>query len=170
MTVIAPLSRAINIDALDPPGERMRLALGDGSTHPTTPSGWSLVARPKRKSLTEWVGVEPYRFACPVVLGSNQATSVEADAERLRRLERVPYVAAGDRRPATLRISTPTLPAVFWRLTWVLQSIEWGSVEYSGEVGWQRWRQEATLEFLEWVDVDLLVEESPAARAKARAS
>jgi hypothetical protein len=167
VVVTSLLRRKITITPVSPPGDSIAFGLGDGISTPTTTSNWEVTNRPKRKGLTDWVGQDPYRLPVAILIdGFLDDRSVEAEIEVLRRLERAPQYVDGDRRPAVCTIAGP-LPLT--QLRWVIEQVEWGNEIRSERTG-VRVRQAATIHFLEFTDVDLVMQDSPAKRAQRRAA
>lgn len=161
------LRRKITISPMTPPLDPIAFGLGEGKSDASTMSNWEIVARPKRKGLTDWTGQDPYRLGVPILIdGFVEDRSVEPEIEYLRRLERVPYdTVDGDRHPAVCRVAGP-LPLV--GLQWVIEQVEWGDEIRRASDG-VRVRQAAIVHFLEFVNAQLLVEESAAKRAQRNA-
>jgi len=110
--------------------------------------GWTLVDRPRRTSLTQWTGRQPYQMDVPVLFdGWRESESVEQDIRRLQ----IMSVGSDFNPPPTVKIDG-ALPV--GGATWVITSIDWGD-----EVFWAqtprgqyfRLRQDATVHLTEFV-------------------
>lgn len=141
----------------------LEILLGEAGSLTGGVGGWAKVGRPRRLSLTDWVGADGYEMSVPVVFdGLAEDRSVERPIARLERLGRRP---AGNDHPPILTLAGP-LPHT--ELAWVLQNVEWGASERR-EDG-QRIRQFATLVFWQHIDPDITIQrkKSPAKRAQDR--
>lgn len=88
--------------------------------------GWTLIARPKRKSLTQWDGIEPRRILVPIILGMTPAgdgladdTTCEPARDRLERMAQPP--AVGSQPP----IVTVTGAVPHASVAWVIEDFDW---------------------------------------------
>lgn len=150
----------IVITPVQPAGAGSRLYLGDGRAKPSGGGGWAVVSRPKRKGGTRWEGQDPYTMSIPCLLdGFREDRSIEADYEFLRRMYRVPTPQTGE--PAVVRISGP-VPLT--QLRWVIQNVSEGSAETRADG--QRTRQFLTVDLLEYVAMDVLIEKQATSPAK----
>jgi len=145
-------SDIIRITAIDPPGPAVQCRHGDGPSKPTGQNGWQFTARPRRDSMTEFMGFDPYTLVVPVIFGNGFDTSVNVDSpiEVLRGLGRN---LVGPRiEPAVLKISCPLIPLTW--LTWTLQDMTF-NVEYRNDDG-SRYYAALSLTFFEYVPTDLV--------------
>lgn len=151
----------ITITPVVPVGAGIQIALGDGSARSVADGGWAAVTRPKRKAGTRWEGQNPYGLIIPCVFdGFRDDRSVEPEIEFLRRMWRVPTPQTGE--PPVVQISGP-VPLT--QLRWVIQNIDDGATEYRGDG--LRTRQFFTLDLMEYVPLDVLIESRPASPAQA---
>ena len=108
--------------------------------------GWSVISRPRRTSLTQWAGRDPYRMDVPILFdGFKDSKSVEADIARLNGMS----IGHDYDPPPTLSIegAVPVKDAV-----WVIDAIDWGDEVYwesSGE-HYFRTRQDAVVHLLQY--------------------
>lgn len=149
--------------------------LGDGTAEPKGGSNWEIIDRPQRKGLTHWSGMPPATMTVPIMLdGFIDDRSVEPHCEYLARLERprdpisLPIAFSGTAwtqpRPTVFRVDGP-LPLT--QLHWVLEELE-PTGEIRSITNGMRVRASFVLHLLEFVDVDLLIEASPAKSAVDR--
>ena len=109
--------------------------------------GWNMIQRPRRISLTQGGGRDPYQMDVSVIFdGWRTSTSVELDIRRLQAMS----VGSDFQPPPTIKIDG-ALP--IGGATWVITSIDWGS-----EVFWDqtirgqyvRLRQDAVVHLTEY--------------------
>lgn len=150
-----------------PAGAAVTVARGRGPavSEPGDGGGWIVVARPKRKSFTDWQGYGPYQTEIPILFdGYASNRSVERDIEALRRMMRVPAQTTGHPPVIKVRGAIPLAD----RLRWVIQDIE-EEDEIRRPSDGARVRAWMTVTLLEYVPADVVVERtqsSPAAAAK----
>jgi len=110
--------------------------------------GWTMVDRPRRTSLTQWTGRQPYQMDVPVLFdGWRAQESVEQDIRRLQTMS----IGSDFNPPPTIKIDG-ALPV--GGATWVITGIDWGD-----EVFWAqtprgqyfRLRQDALVHLTEYV-------------------
>lgn len=153
----------ITIRQVRPKGEKVTALLGDGYPTESAPSGWGIVARPKRKGLTTWAGQDPATLTVPILLdGYADNRSVERDINTLRSMMRF----------RTKRGETPLVkiagPVPRTRNEWVLADIQYGE-EIRRQKDGRRVRAFMQLTFLEYVPGDVMVKDkSPAKAAQDR--
>jgi nucleoid-associated protein YgaU len=125
--------------------------------------GWDLISRPRRTSLTQWTGAEPFRMTLPILLDrfADGEGSVEAE---IRNLELMASVPRGLQEPPRIFLAGP-VPHT--DLTWVLEDLTWGAtlVNSAGD----RTRQHVTLALLQYVKPDRITVKSSAVRKRERA-
>lgn len=116
--------------------------------------GWEVVARARRKGITQWVGAEPARMAVPVLFdGFRDRQGQELAIGRLSRMALPPEPT---KPPPLIRV-TPGLP--IGGIKWVIQQIEWGDDQiWERDSGGSivRMRQDGTVTLLEYVPPELL--------------
>lgn len=138
-----------------------------GKTSPTPVGGgsrWNNVNRPRRKSLTEFDGVDPYQIQLSLMLdGVATSASVEHDCQTLERM----WQPAGDRLEPPLVIVVGGVPRP--DLTYVITGLEWDTVDVMWSQQLYRIRQQVTVTLLEYVADDRLATSSAAARARQQA-
>lgn len=119
-----------------------------GVDAPTLLSGggrYSLIERPRRKSVVQWDGLDPYRMSVPVMFdGWKSSTSVESDIAKLNQMMQGP---AEFQAPPIVKIqgSVPVKNA-----QWVIETIDWGQ-SYVIWKGTNRIRQDAVVNLLQYV-------------------
>lgn len=164
MTTAAHPAQYVTLIAAEPPIQVTCLR-GDGI--PTVTGGyggWATQARPLKKSLTVWQGIDPYELTIPVLLDGHQTnTSVEGDCGQL---ERLAGAARAHGEPPLIRIVGAVPHAA--DTTWVVKTLEWGDPVIYSEDGY-RTRQGATLDLLEYVAPDRIQTMGAAEEARIRA-
>lgn len=168
MTVLA--AQQITIFSTNPP---LRVRGLRGNTAPIPSGGfggWSLVARPRRKALTQWGGIDPFQLVFSIILdGVRTDQSVEADCLALEQMA----------QPIGPRLDPPIVNIIgvvpHPELDYVI-----GDGNAGGGLAWDaspiysasgyRIRQEVTITLVEYVAADRVGGTSPAARARAQAT
>jgi LysM repeat protein len=126
--------------------------------------GWNKVARPRRKALTVWGGIEPYQQAFSIIFdGLLGDVSVETG---IRTLELMAMPPATGQEPPLVRVAG-AVPRP--GLTYVIETLEWDPAPMWSRNGY-RVRQEATVHLLEYVRPDRLVQSSGAEKARTKAA
>lgn len=150
-----------------------------GQTPPVPLSGyggWTLVARARRKSLTEWDGIEPLRVLVPVILGVKPGsrgnildgaaldTSCVPDRETLERMAQPPSVGA---EPPLVTVTgwVPHASSVHW----VIESFDWDTSPLYSPSGFLV-RQAVTVHLLEHVADQALADTNAAAVTRKKAT
>lgn len=122
-----------------------------GSTPPDISAGysdWENIDRPKRKSVVNWKGIQPFQMTLNAMFdGWTDDTSVEPQCSQLESLA----LAVGSAPPPSVRIDGPIPHS---DLEWYISAIDWGDVIYQGN---SRVRQEFTLTLLERVDLQTVL-------------
>lgn len=131
---------------------------------PPSPSGgfggWTRVARPHRKALTQWDGIDPAGLTFSLIFDGSGEASVEADCLKLERLAQPP----ADRvAPPVVRVQGG-LPHT--DLNWVIDTLTWDGSPSFGPEG-NRQRQEVTITLLEYVPADTVQDAATQARSAA---
>jgi hypothetical protein len=128
-------------------GSQVKVLRGDGAPKMTAGSGgWSVISRPRRTSLTQWTGRDPYRMDIPILFdGFRNDKSVESGIARLNSMS----IGHDYDPPPTLIIEggVPIKGA-----TWVIDSIDWGDNVYweSSNGHYFRTRQDAVVHLLQY--------------------
>lgn len=123
--------------------------------------GWTQVARPRRKALTQWDGVPPLEVAFSLILdGVAGDRSVEADCLAL---EQMAQPAAARTPPPVVRANGGIPHA---ELDWVISDLQWDPAPIYA-TSKKRIRQEVTVHLLEHVAADTVAAPAAAAAAKA---
>jgi hypothetical protein len=135
-------------------GAQVKVLRGDGPPKIVGGlGGWSMVARPRRTSITQWAGREPYQMDVPVLFdGWHDGNSVETDIRTLNKMA----IGMDYDPPPTVTISG-ALPV--GGATWVINAIDWGD-----DVYWQqtdrgqfyRLRQDALVHLIQYQAVERL--------------
>lgn len=129
--------------------------------------GWDEVARPRRTTVTTWVGQPARRLSLSILLdGHYAAASIE---DTIRRLERMALPRAGG-QPPSVRLLARGSHIPYTELRWVIDTLEWGDAIMNA--AGNRTRQAATLTLLEYVSDDLIgagTRESSAQRRRSKA-
>jgi len=109
--------------------------------------GWNFVQRPRRTSLTQWGGRDPYQMDVPIIFdGWRYQTSVEQDIRRLQ----IMSVGSDFNPPPTVKIDG-ALP--IGGATWVIASIDWGTEVFWSQANRGRYfrlRQDAIVHLYEY--------------------
>lgn len=123
--------------------------------------GWGTVARPKRLSLTEWNGSDPFQLELPFILDKFAAqTSVE---DLVLNLEKMALVFPGYATPPLVDLEGP-IPHT--ELTWVINAIAWGNKEINREGNIVR--QFGTLSLMQFVPDELVTDKKKPSAAKPK--
>jgi LysM repeat protein len=113
----------ITIQAVDPPGPTVYCRHGDGPTKYMSASGWQFTKRPRRVSMTEFMGPDPYQMIVPIIFGNGLDITLNIDptTEILRGIQRNPVGPRDE--PAVVTIKGQLLPPLA-ALRWVIQDFE----------------------------------------------
>jgi hypothetical protein len=115
--------------------------------------GWDVVARPHRKALTQYVGVDPIGMSIPILFdGFADGNGQEIEISRLSRMA-LPH---GDDEPPIVEVEGRGFPQPGPR-RWVIAGLDWGQnvirgVNDSGTL--VRLRQDCVVNLLEYVAED----------------
>jgi nucleoid-associated protein YgaU len=127
-----------------------------GAANPVPTSGyatWEIIDRPRRVSMTNFTGRQPYQMDLPVVLSKfREHGSIEKAMSTLEMMARPLDSLHG---PPVVTVAGPKVP--HRNLKWVINGIDWGATEYSFDHRY-RMRQEGTLHLLEHVPVTVVKE------------
>jgi hypothetical protein len=111
--------------------------------------GWNLIARPRRVSLTQWGGRDPYQMDVPIMFdGWRTQRSVEQDIRRLQAMS----VGSDFSPPPTIKIDG-ALP--IGGATWVITGIDWGTEVYWSQTPrgqYFRLRQDAVVHLTQYIE------------------
>jgi nucleoid-associated protein YgaU len=132
--------------------------------------GWQLVARPRRKSLTRWTGIEPFKQQLSIILdGVTTDTTVEPACLALERMA----------QPAAELADPPLVKVVgavpHPELTYVIgdgsggDGLAWDANPIYSPSGY-RIRQEVVITLLEYVPDDRVAAQPAAAQARQQAA
>lgn len=172
----APLIPRITIYPIMPTGAPASFDLGDGHETPDGGTTWEVTDRPQRKGITTFQGYPPWRMLVPIMIdGYADDRDVGPKFQYLWKLQSLvtspaaPNLTGGSAGPFTTE--HPTVfriggPVSLTGFQWVLETIEIGDF-IRNNVG-ALVRVACVLHLLEFVDVDLLVEQSPAKSAVER--
>jgi hypothetical protein len=127
--------------------------------------GWNEVARPRRSTVTSWVGQPARRMALSILIDNHHVgRSIE---DQIRDLEVMALPRTG-RQPPTVKLLAKGGHIPYQSLRWVIDGLEWGDAIMNGRGN--RTRQGATVTLLEYVADDLIEarkRQSPAQRRRA---
>jgi hypothetical protein len=129
--------------------------------------GWEEVARPRRVGVVTWSGSPVRRMSIGVLFDNfdeGSGVPVEAMIGRLSAMAR-PRVGG---TPPSVTIEAPGGHVPYQDVRWVIDGIDWGDAIMNSSGN--RVRQAATLTLIEYVSDELIDENSPANRRKAKAS
>lgn len=152
-----------------------------GSEPPKVVEGyaiWEQITRPKRKSLTEWMGVRPLKIQISLVIDyftSNVPNPGEKCEHDMRELE----IMAGSTQKG---IDEDDFPPILLfdansqhddreagHLRWVMESLEWGQLWWNHNPnGPNIVRAEATIVLMEWVEDQYLTGNGASRNRRAR--
>jgi hypothetical protein len=116
--------------------------------------GWNTIARPRRTSLTQWGGRDPYSMDVPIIFdGWRYGVSVEREIRMFQEMARGYDFSP----PPTIKIDG-ALPIN--GATWVITSIDWGNEVFwsqaaksqSAQGSYYRLRQDAVVHLLQFQD------------------
>ena len=129
-------------------GAQVKMLRGDAAPKMTGGGGgWTTVDRPRRISLTQWTGREPYRMDVPILFdGWRENRSVEEDISRLNKMQ----MGHDYDPPPTLHVDG-ALPIKGAK--WVIESIEWGDDviwSHSSRGKYFRLRQDAVVHLMQF--------------------
>jgi hypothetical protein len=135
-------------------GLKVRVLRGDGAPKMVGGGGgWELVKRPRRVSLTQWQGRDPYAMDVPVMFNSvGDDGNVETAISTLNQMQ----VGKDNVPPPTVEIEggVPIKSA-----KWVITSIDWGDNviwEATRSGKYVRLRQDAVVHLVQFVQEDRL--------------
>lgn len=162
----------VTIQAVDPPGPTVVCRHGDGISQPSSAAGWQLTQRPKRVSMTEYMGPDPYTLVVPLIFGGNatdHTNNVDPVIETLRGIMRNPVGPRNE--PAVVQIRAALVPMTWLR--WVIQDMT-TKAEMRNDDGVRFWAQ-IDVTFYQWEPTDLTIAagsggQSPAQQVAAQAT
>jgi hypothetical protein len=152
----------VEISSTDPP---TRVLARLGSDRPDITSGfggWNEVARPRRSTITSWVGTPPLKLTLPILL---DAWASQASIERhIAQLEHLGRPSSSDGDPPQIKLAASGGAVPYQDRTWVIESMSFSDalMNTSGN----RVRQAMTLALVEYVS-DVYI--SPVVRHRAKA-
>jgi len=121
--------------------------------------GWTEVARPRRPTLSVWIGSPALRMSLPLLFDRwREGDSIEG---QLADLETLAAPSAADGAPPRIRLSAQGGIVPRQEKTWVIDNLTWGDGALTNRDG-DRIRQQVTLSLLEYVR-DVRVDEDSAA-------
>jgi nucleoid-associated protein YgaU len=110
---------------------------------------YDVVNRPRRRSVVQWNGDDPYRMLVPIMLdGWSKNQSIEGDAARINQMMH----SQGELTPPVTLFIDGALPVKGAK--WVIESIDWGDRVIWGAGG--RLRQDLTLHVLQYLSENIL--------------
>jgi LysM repeat protein len=156
----------VKIQAVDPPGPTVLCRHGDGVAKFSSAAGWQMTKRPKRTSMTEWMGADPYTLVVPVQFGDGWSTGIAVDpvVEVLRGIMRNPV---GPRnQPAVVQITCPLVPLTWLR--WVIADLT--PKDQLVNDGGGRYFASYDITFYQWEPTDLVISSSSGQTSAQRAA
>jgi len=155
----------VQIRSTDPPINLLARLADSPPTVTAGYGGWSEVARPRRASLSIWVGSPSLRMTLPIVFDNfRKQLSVE---RQISQLERLATPTASDGSPPRLRLVARGGHVPYQGRIWVVDSLTWGDATMNQNGN--RTRQQCSLSLLEHVAGAQVTELSPALQARAKA-
>lgn len=174
--LLAPRVPKATFVPLFPPTRPGSFPLGDGKPTITGDTAWQVTDRPRRHGVTTFIGYPPKQGTLPIMLdGFIEDRNVEPDFQYIWKLQllpvvpRLPSLFGGSSEPwigphpTVFRIEGPVLLS---NRRWVLETID--IVDHITNDNGHVVRLALLLNLLEFVDVDLLIEASPAKSAVDR--
>jgi hypothetical protein len=136
------------------PALTVRCLRGEGPPTPTGGyGGWEVQARPRKVSLTKWVGREPLKMLVPIILDDfEDRGDIE---EECQLLEKMALPTAPNGEPPVVHV-TGAMPHAGPFVPWVIMDIEWGDAIYGRSQVSKRIRQFASITLLRHVSADKL--------------
>jgi nucleoid-associated protein YgaU len=119
--------------------------------------GWTLISRPHRLALTEWVGVNPFALAVSLLFDESVNRNVEDDIATLEQMA----LPAGTSPPPVVTVAG-VVP--HRDKDWVIGNLAWDPAPIYGAAG--RVRHEVTVTLLEHVSADTIPSAAAAARGQ----
>lgn len=145
--------------------------LGEGTPTPTAGyGGWQAIARPRRRSLTEWNGNEPLQLDIPILFDAfaeDDGVKIEHD---IRQLEKMAGLDLDVTEPPLVQFDSGG--AVQHdvhdasQVAWVIRDITWGNA--TRNIYGNRTRQAVTVHAMEYVEDQVLRNDSPATRRRSQ--
>jgi hypothetical protein len=159
---IVPPRGWVRLENEDDSGMALLCRLGDGNLDLTAGiGGWDEVKRPGRSPVTRWRSWAAARVDVPVYLNDERRNSIEPQRTMLVGLAgRGPYAGGGE---PPHRLFAQTYPDQMW----VIDALTWGSNVLFNHAG-NRYRQDATITLLQFIDDQLVSDKSLALRRKQR--
>ena len=143
-----------------PDGPSVMVRRGEGA--PRVVSGgarYNVVERPRRTSMVQWVGNDPYRMDVPIMIdGWADERSVERDVASINQM----FQSPADLAPPRTVLIDGAVPVKGAK--WIIESIDWGDRTIwvaDSRGGGYRQRQDATLHLLQLVPETVLQKLSP---------
>jgi hypothetical protein len=127
--------------------------------------GWEEVERPRRVGVVTWKGSPVRRLTLGVIFyHPNNGTLVENEISRLESLARPREGGT----PPSIRIDAPGRHVPLQAVTWVIDAIDWGDADMNP--GGNRTKQHATVSLIEYLSDQLVEEDAPANKRRARSA
>jgi hypothetical protein len=169
-SIVPPLGW-VRLEDADDPGMALLCRLGEGNVDLTAGiGGWDVIRRPGRTPVTRWRGRSELRIDVPVYLNDERKLSIEPQITLLTGLAgRGPK--GSEQEPPHLIFDTggvsPWDAQAYPDQLWVIDALAWGTVVLHNGAG-NRYRQDATVTLLQFIDDQLVSDESLALRRKQR--
>jgi hypothetical protein len=154
----------VRIYSVDPP---ISITARLGADRPNVDQGyggWSEVARPRRSTLSIWVGRPALRMTLSIQF---EAWSTQTSVERqIAQLERLASPSASDGQPARVKLVARGGAVPYQARTWVVDNLTWGDAAANSKG--DRVRQQVALSLLEYI-VDVHVDQvAPSQKQRAK--
>jgi nucleoid-associated protein YgaU len=168
---IVPPRGWVRLEDDDDPSMALLCRLGEGNLDLTSGiGGWDVVRRPGRTPVTRWRGRSDLRVDVPLWLNHDRRESIEPQVTLLTGLAgRGPK--GSEEEPPHLVFDTggisPWDAQTYPDQRWVIDALTWGSNVLFNHAG-NRWRQDATITLLQFIDDQLVSDKSLALRRKQR--
>jgi LysM repeat protein len=142
----------VRIDTIDPPGPAVQCRLSNGPPTFTGPSGWQFTKRPRRESMTEFMGYDPYTLIVPVMFGNgfDDTINVDPQLEVLRGIAR--NIVGPRQEPAVVQLTCPAVPLTWFK--YVINDFKINT-EYKNQDG-SRYYAQVDITFYKWEPTDLV--------------
>ena len=135
--------------------------------------GWSRVARPRKKALTEWVGRDSLSIECQILFDTLEDAEGLFTENQIRDLESMAGLDSGDPEPPLLELHSeppPLMPHGYHRaahVQWFVDTLTWDADSIVVNKDGNRVRAGGTLTVTQYVEDDRLGHLSPAKKARS---
>jgi LysM repeat protein len=129
--------------------------------------GWEVIPASRNVGITQWTKSNPFRLTVPFMLDA-YATPGGNVERMISILEKMATADGPDRPPPALRLSGGNVKSTYRAMVWVIDDIDWTDPTIHSSVDGHRRRQAGTLTLLQFVDDELLAEQSPADKQRKK--